>query len=181
MRFGARATAPAIALATFSITLGVSLWHQHRALPPDQVAAPAAPASEPVVAAPHAVASVPAVVVASKSPPAVLQAVVTAGETEPAPTPFATVEVPAFVLVGPPTDQSGREATLRNSSPRSLDVSVTANNPTTGHQATAQVRLAPFQRLSLADTGFRVEPGDVLTLRSPPFRDREIDVESAAN
>jgi hypothetical protein len=182
MRIGVRATAPAIAIATFSITLGVSLWYQHHALPADQIAVTVAatPADAPIVHTPP-LASSAIRVAAPDQPPIALQAVVTPKESEAAPTSFSTVEVPAFVLVGPGTNESGRQATLRNSSPRSLQISVTANNPATGHQATAQVTLAPFQRLSLADTGFRVEPGDVLILSSPPFRDRQIDVEAAAN
>jgi hypothetical protein len=168
----------------FSITLGVSFWQQRRSRPPDPVAVtvPDAHTEEPIVQAPpRAAVTTGAAVVQSQSAPAAIPAAAAAAASEPPPSPFSAIEVPAFVLLGSTTEQSGREATLRNSSARSLEVSVTANNPRTGHQAAAQLSLAPFQRINLADAGFRVESGDVLTLSSPPFRDREIDVEAEAN
>jgi quercetin dioxygenase-like cupin family protein len=64
---------------------------------------------------------------------------------------------------------------LRNGSNKALDVTVTANNATTGHQSVAHVALAPFHTEQLSASQFEVEPGDHLTLHSPPFADREFD------
>jgi len=69
MRFGARATAPAIALVAFSITLGVSFWQQRRSRPPDPVAVtvPDAHTEEPIVQAPPAPRSRPAPLLSSRN------------------------------------------------------------------------------------------------------------------
>ena len=171
-----------LALVALSITLGVSFWYQHRMHPEDQPAAtaPIVSTHTPIASSDRIASVATGTAAPARSPSAAAQAA-PSQEGESLPPPFSTVEVPASVLIGPGTDETGREATLRNSSARLLEVSITASNTRTGHQAMAQLTLSPFQRVSLADSGVRVEPGDVLTLHSPPFRDREIDVNDQAN
>ena len=83
--------------------------------------------------------------------------------------PLPDIEVPVSVVL------TGQAATLRNGSARALDLTVTASNQQTGHHASTQLTLAPFQRLNIEDDELVVEQGDVLTLHSPPFHDREIE------
>lgn len=89
--------------------------------------------------------------------------------------PFSEKPVPVFVLLAPAANPPGEVATLRNPSARAMDVSITASNPTTGHQASAEATLAPFAEVAIDEAGFSVQKGDVLTLHSPPFADRQVD------
>jgi hypothetical protein len=176
-----RAQAATLTLVTFSVTLAILFWsardrHPHEPLiaqPPMLRAAafpaPSAPApvlerSRPVGAGPSVAAIHPAL----------------AQNDESKAQSFAQVPVPAWVVLGPATDQSGRTLTLRNSSARPLDVSVTVSNPQTGHQASAQVNLPPFADVPIEAAQLLVQKGDVLTLHGPPFGDREVDT-SAEN
>jgi hypothetical protein len=86
---------------------------------------------------------------------------------------FSKLEVPVYVLLTPAGNGSGKTATLKNRSARSLDVTVTASNAATGHQASIQVTLDAFEQTSVKGTEFVVEQGDVVTVSSPPYHDRE--------
>jgi hypothetical protein len=89
--------------------------------------------------------------------------------------PFSEKPVPVFVLLGPAANPPGQVATLRNPSARPMEVSLTASNSTTGHQASVEATLAPFADVIIDEARLVVEKGDVLTLHSPPFADREVD------
>jgi hypothetical protein len=83
--------------------------------------------------------------------------------------------VPALVSLNSTTAGSGGAAVLRNVSDETLDITVMASNPATGHQASVQVTLDRFRSVKLDQLGLVIEQGDHLTLHSPPYLDREVD------
>jgi hypothetical protein len=152
--------------------LAISLWHQSSKHHQDQIAV-AAPTREQVVIASAGDSpqiSQPAIPSFTHLPG---MRPVVSSESSDIPQSFSEVEVPAFVVLDPTTDQSGLHATLRNASARSLEISVTASSSRGGPRASAQVTLAPFEEKSLSEEDLLVKPGELLTLHSPPFRDRE--------
>jgi hypothetical protein len=175
-----RVQATTLTLVTFLVTLGILLWPADRRVPQQQplivqpaithrVDFQAPPAVSPARERPRAASADPPV---SEVRPTVAQVEEAKAQY------FSTVPVPAYVVLGPAPDQSGQTLTLRNSSSRPLDVSVTASNPHTGHEASAQVNLPPFSDVPIDVAQFLVEKGDLLTLHGPPFADREIDTDS---
>ena len=91
---------------------------------------------------------------------------------------LSQIPIPAWIVLSPAADQSGRTLTLRNSSARPLDVSVTITNSQSGHAATAQVSLPPFTDVPIDPAQLVVQKGDLLTLHGPPFADRQVDTDS---
>jgi hypothetical protein len=169
-----RVQATALLLATFSLTLGGLLWRQ-RGVPQPQLLsadAHAPPVADSRMAMPVAPPTAPEQGAAAASSMPQFRATVAPEEVAKAP-PLPAIEVPVSVVL------TGQAATLRNGSARALDLTVTASNQQTGHHASTQLTLAPFQRMNIEGDEFVVEQGDVLTLHSPPFHDREI--ETAAN
>jgi hypothetical protein len=160
-------------LATFSVTLGLLLWHQRRAhlQEPQTVDTETTHAADSRTTTPamplprRQTGEVPAALPRPETRPA------GAAEEVTKPPELTGIEVPVSVVL------TGQSATLRNGSARPLDLTITASNQATGHQASAQVTLAPFQRMSIDGNEFVVEHGDLLTLHSPPFHDREIETE----
>jgi hypothetical protein len=169
-----RVQAIALLLATFSLTLGILLWRQRGT--PQQELLSADPQAPPVadartaIPAPPPTARAQGVASAASSTPQTRVAVAPE-EVAKAP-PLPDIEVPVSVVL------TGQAATLRNGSARALDLTVTASNQETGHHASTQVTLAPFQRLNIDGDEFVVEHGDVLTLHSPPFHDRAIETDT---
>jgi hypothetical protein len=176
-----RVQAATLTLVTFLVTLGILLWPARRV-----------PQQQPLIAQPsmtHGLdfqapsAAAPALERprATIADPSVAEVHPTVAQIEEAKAQyFSTVPVPAYVVLGPAGDQSGQTLTLRNSSARPLDVSVTASNPHTGHEASAQVNLPPFSDVPIDAAQFLVQKGDLLTLHGPPFADRQIDTDSDA-
>ena len=165
-----RVQATALLLATFSLTLGGLLWRQRGASQPELLSAdaPASPVADSrAIPAPPQTAREQDVAAAASAMPQSRFAV-TPEEIAKAP-PLPDIEVPVSVVL------TGQAATLRNGSARALDLTVTASNQQTGHHASTQLTLAPFQRLNIEGDELVVEQGDVLTLHSPPFHDREIE------
>jgi hypothetical protein len=88
---------------------------------------------------------------------------------------LSKVPVPAMVLTVPDPHQPGdRNALLMSSSPETLNVSVTASNPASGTQSSVQTTISRGQTVHLSDFGLVVQPGDRITVHSPPYADREI-------
>jgi hypothetical protein len=174
-----RVQAATLTLVTFLVTLAISLWPERRV--PQQQPPIAQPSitHQPDIQASSAAAPVLERPRAASADAPVSEVRPTAAQVEEAKAQyFSTVPVPAYVVLGPAPDQSGQTLTLRNSSSRPLDVSVTASNPHTGHKASAQVSLPPFSDVPIDVAQFLVEKGDLLTLHGPPFADREIDTDS---
>lgn len=148
----------------FALTVGVSLWRDHRLAPaPEPTLQQPAPTRAPTVAA----ESQAAVVNEPTSPP-----------VAPNPEPEADLSlepVPVFyVAIADPNDPGTRIPTLMNPSPKTLEVSVTALNTATGNQSFARVVIAHGERKNLSQLGFVAQHGDQITLHSPPYRDRQL-------
>jgi hypothetical protein len=164
-----RLQAAAFVLTAFAIALAILLW------PPRETQHEQSPIAYVPVARSNAVAPVAPIsfvsdrqtsepVMAPSTPAGRAAAAADAGQPS-----FSDIEVPVFVMV------RGQAATVRNASSRTMDVTITASNRSTGHQASAQVALSSFQRVDLDATEFAVERGDMITVHGPPFRDREIE------
>jgi hypothetical protein len=174
-----RVQAATLTLVTFLVTLAISLWPERRVPQQQPPIAQSSITHQPDIQASSAAAPVLERPRAASADAPVSEARPTAAQVEEAKAQyFSTVPVPAYVVLGPAPDQSGQTLTLRNSSSRPLDVSVTASNPHTGHEASAQVSLPPFSDVPIDVAQFLVEKGDLLTLHGPPFADREIDTDS---
>jgi hypothetical protein len=169
-----RVQATALLLATFSLTLGVLLWRQRGAPQPELLSADAhaPPVADSRMAIPVPPPSAPEQGAASAAASMPQSRVAVAPEEVAKAPPLPDIEVPVSVVL------TGQAATLRNGSARALDLTVTASNQETGHHASTQLTLAPFQRMNIDGDELVVEHGDVLTLHSPPFRDREIATET---
>jgi hypothetical protein len=65
----------------------------------------------------------------------------------------------------------GHKAMLSNDSDGPLDVVITAISSTTQAQNSIEVTVPPRDQKNLAKEGFVIEPGDRVTLHSPPHPD----------
>ncbi len=92
-------------------------------------------------------------------------------ETDTEPPDLTHIDVPAAVLFKATPGQAGRVATLVNLSGQQLDISVITQSESTG-PSSAQVTLGPHHARASRDAGLTVHPGDQITVRSPPYRDR---------
>jgi hypothetical protein len=173
-----RVPAIVLAIGAFSVTVGISL-RQQRAQDLPAIAGTAAMTPRPFARQDGVAGMMPAATTAQPVNPAA-SAAPGAHPAEPTDPeiqiqPFSEKPVPVFVVLGPAANPPGQVATLRNPSSRPMDVSITASNPTTGHQASAEATLAPFADVVIDEARLVVQKGDVLTLHSPPFADRQVD------
>jgi hypothetical protein len=174
-----RISAIVLAIGAFSFTVGISLWQQRRAQDLPAITGTTARTSQPVSRQEAGAGMMSAARTAQPAGPAGATAAGVHPAEPPDPElkiqPFSEKPVPVFVVLGPAASPPGQVATLRNPSARPMDVSITASNPTTGHQASAEASLAPFADVVIDEARLIVQKGDVLTLHSPPFADRQVD------
>lgn len=115
-----------------------------------------------------AVASAPAP--AAPEPPA--------AEQNPESTPDkAGIPVPVVFAFRHDPDTGGQQASLQNQSGDELNVSVRTVNPATGSQSSVQVQIPRARRSNLIAAGLMVEPGDEMTIVSPPYRAKVFTVQ----
>jgi len=85
----------------------------------------------------------------------------------------STLAVPVsyvtFRVLGQPET---RTPALINVSSNTLEVSVIATDVPTGTQTVGDVTIAPWGRANLSDLGLSLQPGEQITLRSPPYQDQ---------
>jgi hypothetical protein len=176
---GIRVQVITLIVVTFSVTLGILLWSQRDTTPYPASSPPASTPLAAVAPPPYAATPMPPKPPAFSSGPTLADAHAAANaDDEIKPPSFAQIGVPAWIIFGPSTDQAGRTLTLRNSSARPLDVSVTISNSQTGHQASATAHLPPFAKVPIDEAELLVQKGDLVTLHGPPFADRQVDTDA---
>lgn len=85
----------------------------------------------------------------------------------------ATSAVPVtyvtYRMLGQPDSST---PTLLNVSPNALELNVIATNAPTGVQTFAAVTIQPWGRADLRGLGLSLQPGDRITVQSPPYQDQ---------
>jgi len=89
------------------------------------------------------------------------------------PSDLATLVVPVSYFALRDPDRPGtRIPTLTNVSANTLEISVIATDAPTGAQLYGDLTIKPWGRANLAELGLPLQPGDEITLRSPPYQDQ---------
>lgn len=94
-------------------------------------------------------------------------------ESDPA-DPVVEQPVPVRLMFHPDPSGASVAASLRNNSDKSLDITITASNPVTGNQSSAQLTLAPHGNADLTQSGLIIGHGDDVTITSASYADRQM-------
>jgi hypothetical protein len=173
----------ALAVSAFVLTIAFEMWHSDKEGKTGQtpVAAAARPFAGSVPLADAPAAGPPRQTGVSAAQPAAAARGNTAApdvsSTQPTGEEYdpGNQAVPAIVSHGPMKNHSGDVTTIRNLSGVALNVTVTAIG--TGGQSEIQMVLAPHAKKDLEEAGLIVEPPARITVASPPYADRLIELE----
>jgi hypothetical protein len=181
----------AVAVVTFTVIVGVSMWHQREPGPQNGPAPLKASPQRPFVmpnepGAPIAREAAQSPPVSPQTPPRRRALWTpppqssspddpTAEETQKPPEPVPA-EVPAILVVESGADPSERRVTLKNTSSQPLSVELHISNRNTGVASTTTVTVPPHRKRDVSELGVTLSPGDQVTMQSPGYLDHVLNV-----